>query len=126
MVKNHIMQNKPENPPVIVTQIEGLNFDQNRVKAYENTSNKILFIVKWMKDEKRDNLCLPVYTVENELIGYIRKEVDKIKQLFSEYSDPVALLISYHNDIIMIDLYFSHDIEYLEKLRKRTELMKRS
>ena len=117
------MQNKTKNPEVIVAEIEGLHFDPDRLKAYENTVNQILFVVKWKEEEKRENLCLPVYTVENELIGYIRKDVEKIKELFIEYSDPFVLLVTSNNKSIIIELNFSHDKDYLENLRKRVELI---
>ena len=114
------MVKQSENAMIVDTLIEGIIHNPDRLKAYESTSNKILFIVKWNKAEKRHNLCLPVYTVEDELIGFIRKEVEKIKELFTEYSDPVALLIDRTHRYVFIDLYFSHDKEYLEELRKRT------
>lgn len=109
--------------PEIIALIEGFYYDTERINAYETTANKYVFVVKWIRDQKLDSFCLPVYTLENKLLGFIRKDVDKIKQLFLEYSEPAVLLRNLDSGDIIIGMHFSHDKVYLENLIKRAHLM---
>jgi hypothetical protein len=108
----------------LIVPIEGLVIGPTRQKARLNVSNEFQFIVRLNDDIIGDSPCLPVYTLENELLGYVRKDINKIKQLFSVYSNPFALAIKMNNKIILLELTFSHDKVYLEELRKQVQLTK--
>ena len=118
------MLTKTNKSEVLIVPIVGLVIDPTRLKALLNVIIKFQLIVRLNNDVIGGNPCLPVYTLENELLGYVRKDIDKIKQLFSVYSNPFALAIKMNNKIILLELTFSHDKLYLEKLRKQVQLTK--